>query len=101
MRPADNRSPRIQGDGPLPAPGVRKAKKPKRERHAEYYGTVGHYLRSCRMSAGLTQIELARRLGVSQIHLSQMENNKRPIDREGAETLAEILDCDYRKLLPR
>ena len=99
MRPADNQPLGIRGDVPVPAPGIRKAKKPRRERHAEYYGTVGHYLRSCRMSAELTQIELARRLGISQIHLSQMENNKRPIDRENAETLAQVLDCDYRGLL--
>ena len=85
----------------MPAPGVRKAKKPKRERHAEYYGTVGHYLRTCRLRAGLTQIELARRFGITQIHLSQMENNKRAIDEAGAETLAEILDCDQRKLMSR
>lgn len=70
-----------------------------RERHGEYYRSIGYYLRLYRQRADLTQAALAKRSGIRQHHLSEMENNKRVLGKVNAKKLAEILDCDYRKLL--
>ena len=56
-------------------------------------------LRGARKREGLTQKALAERLGVRQAHLSQMENNKRPIGKAMAKRLAAELDVDYRVFL--
>jgi DNA-binding XRE family transcriptional regulator len=53
-------------------------------------------LRGARHKAGLTQKNLAGRLGVHQHHLSEMENGKRSIGRQMARRLAKALRCDYR-----
>jgi DNA-binding XRE family transcriptional regulator len=53
-------------------------------------------LRGARYKAGLTQKSLAKRLGVHQHHLSEMENGKRPIGKQMAKRFAEALSCDYR-----
>ncbi len=47
----------------------------------------------------LTQLELARRMGISRSNLSAMENGKRPIGKEMAKRLAAALDTDYRIFL--
>ena len=70
-----------------------------RERHGEAYRTPGYYLRLYRHRAGLTQARLAERGGLRQHHLSEMEHNKRPIGKVTAQRLAEVLGCDYRRLL--
>ncbi len=56
-------------------------------------------LRGARKREGLTQRELADRIGVKQVHISQMENEKRPIGKEMAKRLANVLEVDYRVLL--
>ena len=53
-------------------------------------------LRGIRYREELTQKELAKRLGIHQHHLSEMENAKRPIGKQMAKRLAEVLGCDYR-----
>ena len=53
-------------------------------------------LRGARYKAGLTQKSLAKRLGVHQHHLSEMENGKRPIGKQMVKRFAEALSCDYR-----
>lgn len=80
----------------VPAKVVHDAAK---HRHGDHYCTAGYYLRVYRQRAGLTQVELARQVSIRQHHLSEMENNKRVIGKANAKKLAEILDCDYRKLL--
>ena len=70
-----------------------------RLRHGDYHGTPGYYLRTYRHRAGLTQTQLADHTGIHQHHLSEMENNKRPIGKTIARKLAKILDFDYRRLL--
>ena len=70
-----------------------------RERHGEHYRTAGYYLRIYRRRAELTQVALARRAGIRQRHLSEMENNTRAIGAVDARKLAEILDCDQRMFL--
>lgn len=69
-----------------------------RERHGEEYQTPGYFLRLYRHRADLTQAQLAEKVNVKQHHLSEMENNKRPIGKKLAKQLAEVLDFDYRKL---
>lgn len=56
-------------------------------------------LRGSRHKEGMTQLELADRLGIRQSHLSEMENGRRPIGRTMARRLGEVLACDYRMFL--
>jgi len=70
-----------------------------KKRHGEKYQTVGYYLKIYRSRKSLTQKELAELTGLRQHHLSEMENNKRPIGKGMAKKIAVILDIDYRKLL--
>ena len=70
-----------------------------RLRHGDYYKTPGYYLKLYRQRAGLTQSELSDQTGIRQHHLSEMENNKRVMGKAMARKLAQILDCDYRRLL--
>ena len=83
-------------EDPVPANMVHDAAK---RRHGDHYQTAGYYLRLYRQRAGLTQAELAEQTGIRQHHLSEMEHNKRPLGKTNAKKLANILDCDYRKLL--
>jgi DNA-binding XRE family transcriptional regulator len=69
-----------------------------RRRYGDAYRTPGYYLRLYRLRASLTQAQLACQAGIRQRHLSEMENNKRSIDKTLARKLAHILDFDYRKL---
>ncbi len=80
----------------VPAKRVHDAAK---ARHGTNYQTAGYYLRLYRQRADMTQAELAGKTGIRQHHLSEMENNKRPLGKASAKKLAAILDCDYRKLL--
>ena len=65
----------------------------------EAYGEAGLMLRGSRHKAEMTQNDLAEALGVSQHHISEMENGKRPIGKAMAKRLAEVFKCNYRKFL--
>lgn len=56
-------------------------------------------LRGLRYREGLTQIGLAKKLGITQGNLSAMENGKRPIGRNMAMRLGKLFDTDYRIFL--
>lgn len=56
-------------------------------------------LRGLRTREGLTQTELAEKLGVKQHHISEMENGKRPIGPEMAHRLEETFGTSYRAFL--
>ena len=56
-------------------------------------------LGGCRHKAGLTQKKLAEALKISQNHISEMENGKRPIGKVIALRLAKFFKTDYRKFL--
>ena len=60
-------------------------------------GTVGGTIRAYRSREGLTQHALAKKAGLKQGHLSEMEKNKRPIGLKVAKKLAKALNCDYRR----
>lgn len=52
-----------------------------RLRHGKDYQTPGYYLRLYRQRADITQVMLSSKVGMLQHHLSEMENNKRPIGK--------------------
>ena len=56
-------------------------------------------LRGARYKDGLSQIELAEKLGITQGDLSKMENGKRSIGKKMAIRLGKILKIDYRIFL--
>ncbi|MBN1379490.1 MAG: helix-turn-helix transcriptional regulator [Gammaproteobacteria bacterium] len=70
-----------------------------KKRHGNNYQTPGYYLRLYRLRAELTQADLANKTDMRQHHLSEMENNKRPIGKAAAQKIAAILKCDYHKFL--
>lgn len=59
----------------------------------------GICIRGGRTKEGLTQVELSELTGIPQRHLSEMENGKRPIGKETAKKLAEVLKVDFRVFL--
>ncbi|MGK5089901.1 helix-turn-helix transcriptional regulator [Bdellovibrionota bacterium FG-2] len=56
-------------------------------------------LRGARHKEGLSQVDLAKNLDISQADLSKMENGKRPIGKKMAKRLADALNIDYRVFL--
>jgi len=56
-------------------------------------------LQGARQRENLTQKELARLLGISQTHISEMEHGKRPIGKEMAKRLAKVLHVGYKVFL--
>lgn len=60
---------------------------------------AGVCIRGGRGKEGLTQKQLAEQIGVAQHHISEMEHGKRPIGKEMAKKLAEVLNVDYRVFL--
>jgi len=59
----------------------------------------GLILRGARHKAEVTQKDLAEALGISQHHISEMENGKRPIGKEMAKRFASFFKTDYRVFL--
>lgn len=56
-------------------------------------------LRGARDREGITQKKLAELTGIPQRHISEMENDKRPIGKKNAKLLAQALNIDFRILL--
>jgi DNA-binding XRE family transcriptional regulator len=59
----------------------------------------GSAIRGLRLREGLTQDQLAHLLGVKRPNLSEMENGKRPIGKNMAKRLAQVLKTDYKVFL--
>ena len=59
----------------------------------------GQMLRGARYKNNITQKQLADAIGVSQHHISEMENGKRPIGKEMAKRLSDFFKTDYRVFL--
>ena len=74
---------------------------PWRDAYPEYSEEqlIGKALAGVRYREGLTQIQLAEKIGVPQRHISEMETGKRPIGKAMAKRLAQVLDVDYRVFL--
>ena len=63
------------------------------------YTLAGAALKGARLREGLTQMELAQKINVTQGDLSKMESGKRPIGKTIAKRLAKVLKFDYRVFL--
>lgn len=63
------------------------------------HGEPGLLLRGLRHREGLSQIELAKILNISQANLSAMEKGRRTIGKELAKRIAEKFEVDYRCFL--
>jgi len=61
--------------------------------------TPGTMLRGARFKEDMTQVQLAEASGIPRRHISDMENNRRPIGKHTARKLAEVLKVDYRVFL--
>lgn len=59
----------------------------------------GDRLKAYRLREEFSQVELAKRCGISQANISAMEAGKRPIGIQSAKKLATVLGCDYRQLV--
>jgi len=55
--------------------------------------------RGARAREGLTQKQLSERTGIPARHISEMENNKRPIGKAMAKRLGEALGVGYKVFL--
>ena len=62
-------------------------------------GEPGVLLRGLRYREGLSQIEFAKQLNISQTNLSAMENGRRAIGKELAKRIATFFKLDYRIFL--
>ena len=63
------------------------------------FGRPGACLQGARIKDGLSQVDLAEKLGISQSNLSKMEVGRRPIGKAMAKRIASILRVDYRIFL--
>ena len=63
------------------------------------HGEPGLLLKGLRHREGLSQIELAKILNITQTNLSAMENGRRAIGKELAKRIAEKFEVDYRTFL--
>ena len=59
----------------------------------------GRCLRGARAKEGMTQRQLALKTGIPQRHISEMENGKRPIDKDMAKKLEATLNLGYHVFL--
>jgi DNA-binding XRE family transcriptional regulator len=59
----------------------------------------GKTLRVYRTRDGMSQAELAKRLGIFKQHVSNMENGSRAISQEMAKQLGELFGISYKRFL--
>lgn len=59
----------------------------------------GTVLRGARLKEELTQVDLSKRTGIPQRHISEMENGKRPIGKKNAKIFAEALNIGFKAFL--
>jgi DNA-binding XRE family transcriptional regulator len=62
-------------------------------------GEAGVLLKGLRSREGLSQVQLAKKLKISQANWSAMENGKRTIGKELAKRIASLFKLDYRIFL--
>ncbi len=53
------------------------------------------YIRQARKNAGLSQVELAKKIKVSQPHVSNLETGEKPPSLEMLERIAKATDCEF------
>ena len=59
----------------------------------------GTMLQGARYREDMTQEQLAKATGIPRRHISEMENNKRPIGKQNARKLADVLNVAPRRFL--
>ena len=62
-------------------------------------GETAHMVRTSRVMAGLSQVELARLLKMPQSNISHVESGRRTVGKVLAKKLAKIFHVDYRVFL--
>ena len=73
---------------------------PWRESFPEFNeNEAGTCLAGIRYREELKQHEVAKRTGIPQRHISEMENGKRTIGKKNAKLLAKVFNVDYRLFL--
>lgn len=70
-----------------------------KERIKDSGGETAHMVRGSREREGLTQIELAKKLGMPQSNLSQIETGKRTVGKALAKKMSKVFNLDYRVFL--
>lgn len=65
----------------------------------EKYTKAGSLLKGLRLREGLSQIEFARKINVTQANLSNMENGHRPIGKIIAKRIEKVFGANYRYFL--
>lgn len=63
------------------------------------YTKAGVLLQGLRNREGLSQVEFAKKINVTQSDLSKMELGKRPIGKTVAKRIADVFDVNYRHFL--
>lgn len=60
-----------------------------------------HFIKEWRKHRGLTQIQLAERIGIDKSYLSKIESGARRYDQPFLEAAAEVLRCEPADLIIR
>lgn len=60
-----------------------------------------HFIRAWRKYRGLTQDQMAERVGVDKSYISKIENGKKRYDQPFLEAAAEVLRCEPADLIMR
>ena len=63
------------------------------------HSKAGSILKGARLKEALTQVELAKKLGIKPSDLSQMERGIKVIDKEMAKRLTRFLNVNHRIFL--
>lgn len=66
---------------------------------SDKFGEAAVALRGLRYRDGLTQQDLAEKLGIYRHHISEMENGKRSISKEMAKKLGNVFNVNYKLFL--
>jgi transcriptional regulator with XRE-family HTH domain len=60
-----------------------------------------HYIKEWRLHRGLTQEQMAERVGIDKSYLSKIENGKKRYDQPFLEAASEVLACTPADLIAR
>ena len=67
--------------------------------HVDIYKSFGDYIRLSRIQSGLSQEELAKKLGISQPYYSRIEAGMRAVDLKLACKMCDVLHLDFGEFL--
>ena len=64
------------------------------------YKLIGKRIRTFRKDAGLTQADLAHRVGIARVSVSNLENGRQRVSLEHLVAIAQILGVELSELMP-